>query len=311
MGAGNSVWQIGEIFGMRAGAIICAALMAAGALMVSPAAAQEASGEIIETPLPPANADDAATPPPETPLTAEEAAALRNALNFDAANLASTKPAKTLRLPGVAGAGKFDVSAKPGGARTMSLYRPFDGDWDAKVGADVNPAPAQPDGVKPWSASGASQDSGAAWASVGMANLASVDARLDPTGDQGKLGTTFKHSIPVGGKFALTLQNSYSVTQTIGAPATTPSAIPLMAAPAGTAAATQTWDNQKAIKFDMLSTGTTFGAGVTTASNDPNAHHTFSAEQKLYGPLHLSTAVTDFGQSTESKSIAARFKLTW
>ena len=34
------------------------------------------------------------------------------------------------------------------------------------------------------------------------------------TSDQGKLGTTFKHSIPIGEQYSLTLQNSYSVTQT-------------------------------------------------------------------------------------------------
>jgi hypothetical protein len=299
---------------MRVGATIRAALVAAaaGTLVALPAAAQEAAGEIVEMPLPPANPAEAANPQPETPLTAEEAAALGNALNFDAANLVSAKPAKPLRLPGVAGAGKFDVSTKPDGAGTMSLYRPFGGDWDAKVGADLNPAPAQPDGYRPLPVIGAAQDSGAAWASVGMANVAAVDARLDPTNDQSKFGTTFKHSIPVGGKFALTLQNSYSVTQTIGAPVPTPSAIPLMAAPAGTATTpTQVWGNQKAVKFDVLSTGTTFGAGVATASNDPNAHNTFSAEQKIYGPLQVTTAVTDLGQPSASKSIAARFKLTW
>ena len=46
------------------------------------------------------------------------------------------------------------------------------------------------------------QSSGAAWASVGVPNLAIVDARVDPSNDQGKLGTTFKHSIPVGSNFA-------------------------------------------------------------------------------------------------------------
>ena len=299
---------------MRAGALIGAVLVAASAVAFAalPAAAQEATGEIVEAPLPPLSPDDAINPQPEIPLTPEEAATLGNALNFDADKLGDGKAAKPLRLPGVAGAGKFDVNTKPGGAGTMSLYRPFGGDWDAKVGADLNPAPVQPDGYKPFPVTGASQESGAAWASVGMP-LATVDARLDPVNDQSKLGTTFKHSIPVGGKFSLTLQDSYSVTQSIGAPVPAPSAIPLMATPAGTAAAAapQIWGNQKALKFDVLSTGTTFGAGITTASNDPNAHNTFSAEQKLYGPLHLSTAVTDFGQSTESKSIAARFKLNW
>ena len=64
----------------------------------------------------------------------------------------------------------------------------------------------------------AGRDSGAAWASVGVADLATVDARVDPGNDQSKLGTTFKRSIPVGGKFSVTLQDSYSMTETFGAP---------------------------------------------------------------------------------------------
>jgi hypothetical protein len=64
----------------------------------------------------------------------------------------------------------------------------------------------------------AGRDSGAAWASVGVADLATVDARVDPGSDQGKLGTTFKRSIPVGGKFSVTLQDSYSMTETSALP---------------------------------------------------------------------------------------------
>jgi hypothetical protein len=103
------------------------------------------------------------------------------------------------------------------------------------------------------------------------------------------------------------------VTQTIGAPVTTPSAVPLMAAPAGTAAAPapQLWGSQKIVKFDVLSTGTAFGAGVTTASNDPNPHNTFSTDQTVYGPLHVTAAVNDLGQPSASRSITARFKLSW
>ena len=302
---------------MRAGATICAIVIAisAGGLLAAPAAAQLATGAIVEAPLPPPSAEAAPDPQPETPLTTEEAAALASALTFDSATLSDTKPAKPLRLPSLGDDGRFDISTKPGGAGTMTLYRPFAGDWNARVGADYNPAPVadgyRPD--KPLPVIGAGQDSGAAFASVGMANLATVDARLDPTNDQSKFGTTFKHSIPVGDKFSLTLQDSYSVTQSIGTAAPTPYAVPLMAAPAGTAAAPtpQIWGNQKAVKVDVLATGTTFGAGITTASNDPNAHNTFSADQTLYGPLHLTTSVTDFGQSTENKSIAARLKLNW
>ena len=297
---------------MQAGAFICAFLIAASAaaFTVGPAAAQEATGAVVEAPLPPANADD--DPQPETPITPEEAAALDNALTFGAANLADAKPAKPLRLPRLDDADQFSLShsAKPDGSATLTMNRPFAGDWGAKVGADLNLASAQPDGYrpdKPLPVIGGNQDFGAAWASVGMPNVATVDARVH------KLGTTFKHSIPIGERFSLTLQNSCSVGQSIGAPATTPSAVPLMAAPAGTAAAPtpQIWGNQKAVKFDMLSTGTTFGAGVTTASNDPNPHSTFSTDQTLYGPLYVTAAVNDLGQPSASRSITARFKLNW
>jgi hypothetical protein len=42
--------------------------------------------------------------------------------------------------------------------------------------------------------------------------------------------------------------------------------------------------NERSVKFNILPTGTTLGVGLTSVSNDPIAHNTFSAEQKLYGP---------------------------
>ncbi len=294
---------------MRPSAILYAAWVIAAAVSLfaaAPSAAQETSA--------PAEAVD---PAADTPLTPEEFALLGNALLFDPANLGDSKPAKPLRLPGLNDPNKFDVShsGKPDGSKTLVLKQPLATEWDAKVGADLNLAATASDGYRPGKllpAAGADQDSGAAWASVGVPNLASVDARVDPNSDQGKLGTTFKHSIPFGGNYAVTLQNTYSVTETFSQPTTPSSDMPLMAVPAGTAPPTpQIWGNQKAVKFDVLATGTTFGAGVATASNDPVTHNTFSADQKLYGPLHVTTSVTDFGQSTTSKSITAGLKLNW
>ena len=101
------------------------------------------------------------------------------------------------------------------------------------------------------------------------------------------------------------------MTQTMAQP-TGPTDLPLMALPANPAPLTpQVFGNEKAVKFNILPTGTTLGAGVTTASNDPVTHNTLSAEQKLYGPLQVTTAVTDFGQTTSNKSITAGFKLHW
>ena len=294
---------------------IIAALVCA--LADAPAAAQDASGTADATALPPATLTDAANPQAYLPLTPDESAALGNALLFEPANLASSKPAKPLRLPSLNDPDKLDIShaEKPDGSRTLVVKQPLVNEWDAKVGADLSLAAAQSDGYrpgKPLPVMGGSQDSGAAWASVGVPNLATVDARVDPSNELGKVGTTFRHSIPVGRKFSVTLQNSYSVTETFSPPTTAPPDVPLMTAPAATTPPTpQVWGSQKAVKFDILTTGTTFGAGLTTASNDPVTHNTLSAEQKLYGPLHVTTAVTDFGQPTTGKSITARFKLNW
>ena len=73
----------------------------------------------------------------------------------------------------------------------------------------------------------------------------------------------------------------------------------------------QVFGNERAVKFNILPTSTTLGADLACASNDPVTHNTLSAEQKLYGPLQVTTAVTDFGQAASSKSISAGFKLNW
>jgi hypothetical protein len=71
------------------------------------------------------------------------------------------------------------------------------------------------------------------------------------------------------------------------------------------------YGNERNVKFNILPTGATFGAGRTSASNDPVTHNTLSADQKLYGPLQVTTAVTDVGQTTSGKSISPGFKLNW
>lgn len=301
---------------MRPSAIIGATCLVAawtGAFIASSAIAQQAD-TAVDAAAPP---EDSTTQPPETPLTPEEAAVLANALTSDPATL-DARPAKSLRLPGSAKGDQigYSHSAKPDGGGTMAMTKPFAGDWDAKIGADVTRTPDRSAGYWPAQQpviSSGTQDSGAAWASVGMNNLASVDARVDPGSDQSKLGTTLKRSIPLGSKYSVTLQDTYSVTQSMGSPAAAPATIPLMTSPAGAATppAAQVWSNQRSIKFDVASTGTTFGAGLATASNDPVTHNTFSADQKIYGPLHVTTAVTDLGEPTSSKSLSAGLKLHW
>ena len=246
-----------------------------------------------------------------TPLTPEESATLSNALIFDPAALA-IPPKKPLRLPGLSDGKGFDVkrTEKPDGSATVVVKQPLQTEWENSVGADLKPATGSAFD-RPLPSTRDSSGGGATWASVGVPNVASVDARIDPSNEQGKVGTTLKQLIPFG-RFAVTLQDTYSVTETLGQPSAGSNDLPLMALPPAPAAATpQVFGNERAVKFNILPTGTTLGAGVTTASNDPVTHNTLSAEQKLYGPLQVTTAVTDFGQAANNKSITAGFKVHW
>lgn len=135
-----------------------------------------------------------------------------------------------------------------------------------------------------------------------------VDARVDPFNEQGKPRSSNRF---LGDCFAVTLQNTYSVTETLGPPAMGPTDMPLVTLPSASAPTSgQVFGNERSVKFNILPTGTTLGAGPTSVSNDSITHNTFSAEQKLYGPLQVTTAVTDFGQTTSSKSISAGLRCT-
>src|SRR5262245_6090688 len=292
----------GRFLDMRANAHC--ALWTAGLLLVAPvvAWAQEA----------PQALDDSRALVPEAPLTPEESAMLGNALLFDPAALA-TPPKKPLLLPG--GSDKdFDITRteKSDGSSTVVVKQPLQTEWSNSVGADLGPTSGRGAFDHPLPTTREASASGAAWTSIGVPNFGSVDARVDPFNEQGKVGPTLKQSIPFGGRFAVTLQNTYSVTETLGQPATGPTDMPLMALPMGSAPASgQVFGNERSVKFNILPSGTTLGAGLTSVSNDPITHNTFSAEQKLYGPLQVTTAVTDFGQTTSSKSISAGFKVHW
>ena len=246
------------------------------------------------------------------PLTPEDSALLANALVFDPGALA-TSPKKPLRIPGYRSS-EYDITRtqKVDGSTTVVVKQPLQTEWSNSVGADL--APSRPTAYPLSLPTERANDlpAGAAWASVGVPNLASLDARVDPTNEQGKVGTTLKHSIPFWSRFAVTVQDTYSVTEMLGQPSSSPGDLPLMALPPpGAAAAQQVFGNEKAVKFNILPIGTTLGAGLATASNDPVTHNTFSADQKLYGPLHVTTAVTDVGQTTSNKSVTAGFKLNW
>ncbi|MGN6569805.1 MAG: hypothetical protein ACTHLO_00135 [Pseudolabrys sp.] len=281
------------------------AVFFAAATLMAPALAQDVTQD---APL-----ADESPAPDMAPLTPEESAALAAALSDDPA--APARAARPLKIPGRSQQKNFDVtrSAQRYGAETYSFKRTLPS-LNAKVGADLGTGAAPSTYYEPdRPIASADRNTGAAWASVDVTNTASVDARVDPSADQGRLATTLKHSMPLGGNYSLTLQNSSGVTNSMGAPtASAAPGVPLMTLPqAANTAAPSVWDDQPSVKFDVLSTGTSLSAGLARTSADTVTHNRLAAEQKLYGPLHLSTAVTDVGEATENKSISATIKFGW
>jgi len=255
----------------------------------------------------------------EKPLSAAERDALTQALMFDPHDAGAISRALRARRPADVKTGSLEVSraGRADGVSTVSFNKPIApsaGDWKAKVGADLGVAPDTQTGFSPDNPLRVQRDArgaNAAWASVDVREFATVDARVSPASEQGMLATTFKRSVPIGGNLSMTLQSRTSMTESYGR-GTATSDIPLMALPASDGTTTpRVWGQENSARLNILATGTTFGAGVSSSSTDTVTHNTLTAEQKLYGPLSVSTAITDAGRSWENKSLSARARFNW
>jgi hypothetical protein len=180
--------------------------------------------------------------------------------------------------------------------------------WQSKVGVDYRKPsiPAvefQPEqllaGAVP------DQSTGVAWANVSAPGLdmplgwdkTVIETRVDPSQEQGKLGTLLSRSVPVGENFAVTLQNGVSVTRTLPGPAQQPS---------------QIWASSQALQLNLLPTDTTVSLGTSISTTDDKWLRSLSAEQKLFGgPFSLTGSVSETSTGELSKSLKAGFKRTW
>jgi hypothetical protein len=180
--------------------------------------------------------------------------------------------------------------------------------WDARLGVDHRrpsfpAADLQPDQLLPGSVQ--EQSTGVAWATVTAPGLesplgwdkTSIETRLDPTEEQGKIGTTLSRSVPVGSDVSVTLQNGYSVTRTLPSPATS---------------AAQSWAASQTLRFNVLPTDTTLSLGAAISSGEDKWLRSLSAEQKLLGgPLSVTGSVSESGTGDTAKSLKAGFKRAW
>ena len=127
-----------------------------------------------------------------------------------------------------------------------------------------------------------------------------VEARVDSGADQSTLDTTISKSVPLSGRYSLTLQNGYSLTQQGVVP------VPGVAARAG-----RSYETDQSAKFEIADTGTSLVAGQSLSSTDDRWLHTFGAEQKLSDGVTISGSIGETSQGATSKSITAGFKRSW
>jgi hypothetical protein len=207
----------------------------------------------------------------------------------------------------------WDRSTKDDGVSAVTVKQPLLPFWDAKVGADMNVAsngPTTSGELLARKAVGDTQSlesTGSAWANMttpGVANLwdkTSIEARIDPSQEQSKLGTSLSKTVPLGSQpYAVTVQGSYNVID---------SAIPMVGATGRTSNRAAELDHQA--KLEFKDTGTSLLAGETMSTMDDKWLRRIGAEQKLFGGVSVTGAVSQAADGTASKSLTAGYKYKW
>jgi hypothetical protein len=120
---------------------------------------------------------------------------------------------------------------KPDGSIALTIGRRLPIEWDTKLGMDAKlapePAPALADSVlvNP----SVTRSSGAVWGTMSGRGVApvifdktAVEARLDAGQEKGQLAATLSRTVPISRDVSVTLQDKYSVTQSLPGNATAP-----------------------------------------------------------------------------------------
>jgi hypothetical protein len=205
---------------------------------------------------------------------------------------------------------KWSSNNKPGGS-AVSVKQQVAPFWDARVGADMTVAhepTTMSELLAEKTANGGNlpQSGGSAWAAISAPGAGpvwdktAVEARVDPSSEQSKLGTSLSKQIPISDQYSLTLQNGYSMTQQGTVPV-----------PGLTSRPQRSYETDQSAKISIGDTGTSVTAGQTLSSTDDKWLRKFGAEQKVLDGVTISGSVSETPQGTTSKSISAGFRKSW
>jgi hypothetical protein len=249
-------------------------------------------------------------------------------LNVDASAL-TTRPASKARPAPRADTGadlSWSTKDKPNGSAAVSVKQPVSPFLDARVGADMTVV-NQPQTLtssdllrqKFSTDAQPSQSSGTAWAAITASGVASiwdktaVEARVDPSQEQSKLGTSLSKSLPLNEQYSLTLQNGYNVVQQGHGSLSCADCVHLSAVPVPgiTGRPVRNYQTEQSAKLSIADTGTSFIAGQMLSSADDKWLRKIGAEQKLFGDVSISGSIGETAQGTSNKSLTAGFKHSW
>ena len=248
-------------------------------------------------------------------------------LNVDASTLITT-PSKARPAPQAAASADMSWSSrdKSNGSAAVSVKQSLSAFLDARVGADMTVV-NQPqtltssDLLRQKFASDAppSQSTGTAWAAITAPGLGSiwdktaVEARVDPSQEQSKLGTSLSKSLPLSEQYSLTLQNGYNVIQQGHSSLSCADCVHLSAAPVPgiPGRPVRNYETDQSARLSITDTGTSFIAGQTLSSADDRWLRKIGAEQKLFGDISISGSIGETALGTSNKSLTAGFKRSW
>jgi hypothetical protein len=207
-------------------------------------------------------------------------------------------------------ASSWSAQDKANGAAALSVKQSMIPFWDTRVGADLTVARQQPssagEALQQKITTGEQQSAGSAWAAMTAPGVGSIwdrtaiDARIDPSQEQSRFGTSLSKSVPLGEQTSLSLQNGSSVTQQ-----------GIAAIPGITGHQARNYAMDQSARLSLADTGTSFVAGQTLSSADDKWLRKIGAEQKLFGGVSVSGSIGETLQGTANKSISAGFKKSW
>ena len=236
-------------------------------------------------------------------------------LNVDASTLTWT-PASKARANPKAAAGtdaSWSSNDKSNGSSDVSVKQSLSSFLDTRVGADMT-VTRQPQTLTEAQllserlANGGNlpQSGGTAWAAITAPGAGSIwdktaiEARVDPSQDQTKLGTSLSKSLPLNEQYSLTLQNGYNLVEQGVVP------VPgIIGRPA------RNYETDQSAQLSIAETGTSFTAGQTLSSTDDKWLRKVGAEQKLFGGVSISGSIGETPLGTTNKSLSAGFKQSW